>query len=123
MTIKDSAIAANGIHGVFLSNSDVNDLAIQNSHLGEVRDGMGNVVFAGNAQAGFFDAGSTFTGVAFVDSDFNANGGDAGIEFFESTIKSGVVSLDDASVTFTTGFTLRTRKWSATAMTASSSTV
>ena len=45
--------------------------------------------------------------MAFVDSDFNANGGDGGVEIFGGKIKSGMVTFDEASETFTTGFTLQ----------------
>src|SRR5206468_7284558 len=73
ITIKDTVIAANLFDGVQVVDSGVTDLAIQNSHLGEVRDDVGNLVFVGNGRWGFLSFASTLTGVAFLDSFFNGN--------------------------------------------------
>ena len=110
VTIKNTDIAENTGNGVFIIDSAFTDFAIQNSYLGEVLDGMGMQLFAGNGVDGFHGENSTFTGVAFLDSFFNLNGtvglGGEGIRFFNSTINSGLVSLDP-SMTLTTGFALK----------------
>src|SRR5206468_566587 len=66
VTIKSTDIAANGV-GVFVVASNVSDFVIQDAHLGEVLEAMGNQIFAGNVGEGFMGASSTFTGVAFID--------------------------------------------------------
>src|SRR5206468_4333051 len=61
VTFKGDIIAANVDDGVFINDSDTSDgfvssltdFAIQNSHLGEVRDMMGTLIFAGNGANGF----------------------------------------------------------------------
>jgi hypothetical protein len=101
----------NALDGVFVhNNSNFTSLLIQDSHLGEVLDGDGNQILPGNGGAGFNASGSTFTGVAFLDSSFSANGSD-GIRFATSMIKSGTVTLDP-STTLTTGFTLKSSQLS-----------
>src|SRR5207249_1215053 len=109
VTLTGDTIAENTGDGVFIFDSDVTGFAIQNSYLGTAPDGMGGS-FAGNGANGLDASGSTFMGVAFLDSFFNGNGtispGD-GIFFVEgSTINSRLVTLDDPSMTLTTGFTL-----------------
>ena len=102
VTIKNTDIAENTGNGVFIIDSAFTDFAIQNSYLGEVLDGMGMQLFAGNGVDGSHGENSTFTGVAFLNSFFNLNGtvglGGEGIRFFNSTINSGLVSLDNSSV-------------------------
>ena len=109
VTFNNATIAENTADGVFIHDSNImdafassfTDFAIQNSYLGAAPNPMGGT-FAGNGGDGFFGGNTTFTGVAFLDSFFNANGGD-GIDFFNSTILSGVAT-SHAAPALTTGF-------------------
>jgi hypothetical protein len=116
VTFNKASIAGNGGNGVFIRDtntgdgisSSFTDFVIENSHLGEVLDGSGEQIFAGNQDDGFRAEDTSFTGVAFVDSFFNANdtavyGGD-GIRFVDSMITTGAVTFDDQSA-LVTGFT------------------
>ena len=54
LTIDNAVIAANSRNGVQISGSDVTDLAIQNSYLGQAPIGPGGILFvAGNGSNGF----------------------------------------------------------------------
>src|SRR5204863_397610 len=114
VTFDNATIAENTLNGVLIHDSDTtdgfdssfNDFVIQNSHLGQVLDAMGNQIFGGNGGSGFLAGNSTFTGVAFIGSFFNGNGtglaGGNGIRFVNSTI-SGQVNPQGVAL-FNTGF-------------------
>ena len=91
ITIDGSILAQNG-EGILVGfGSNIGEFVIQNSHIGEVRDANGNLVFTGNTAYGIFAGESTFRRVAFLNSDFNANDLD-GIFFRNSRINSGAMS-------------------------------
>jgi hypothetical protein len=101
VTFKGDTIAENGDDGVFITDSDVSDLVIQNSYLGATS------TLKGNGGNGFDAFNATITGAAFLDSFFNENGFD-GIDFDTTTITSGTVTFDNGTPqTLTTGFTLQ----------------
>ena len=112
VTIKSTDIAANTRDGVFIHDTNIGDafassftdFVIEDSYLGEVRDTMGTLLFAGNQQNGFVALDTTLTGVAFLNSFFNRNGLD-GIIFAGSTIIQGMVT-PHAGTPITTGFKL-----------------
>jgi hypothetical protein len=95
--LKGDIIADNDGDGVFIAGT-VDDLAIQDSHLGaiDVDDNpmtTGNN-FGGNGSNGIDIQFSQLTGVAFLNSTFNGNGtgasgGGDGIFIIASTINSG----------------------------------
>ena len=104
VSIKSTDIAANTGNGVAVLGGDFHDFKIQDSNLGEVRDTMGTLVFAGNGGSGFLALDTTLTGVAFLDSFFNRNGLD-GIIFTGNLIVQGMVTPQGAPA-LTTGFKL-----------------
>jgi hypothetical protein len=96
LTFDSTRVILNGRDGIRLIDSDVADLAIQNS-------------FVNNNLNGFHADGSNFTGVAFVGSTF-ADGSapfvGQGVLFSRGRIDPGPVTLRDLSV-INTGFTFR----------------
>ena len=57
VSIKSTDIAANIGNGLAVLGGDFHDFKIQNSKLGEVRDTMGTLVFAGNGGSGVLGSG------------------------------------------------------------------
>jgi hypothetical protein len=119
IAFKKVTLAGNAFDGLAILDTDTSDsfdsisinLVIQDSILGGFRDQMGIQHFAGNGQNGFFGGNTAFTGVAFLNSSFNANGSGQsrgnGIFFLDSTINSGMVTPDGTIVPLATGFTLK----------------
>jgi len=106
VTIDGSVIAQNG-EGILVGfGSNIGDFVIQNSHIGEVRDANGNLVFTRNTAYGIFAGESTFRRVAFLNSDFNDNGID-GIFFRNSRSNSASANLAAANTTLPSGFMLQ----------------
>src|SRR5436853_7305742 len=52
-TLRNSPAAGKTGDGAFFFDSNVTNFAIQSSHLGEVLDAMGNLLFVGNQASGF----------------------------------------------------------------------
>ena len=73
VTLDGDTIAENIGDGVFIFDSDISDFAIQNSYLGARPERVRH--FRGRRPTSSIEAdGSTFTGVTFLNSFFDANG-------------------------------------------------
>jgi hypothetical protein len=84
VTFDNVTIAQNSGDGVFITESEVSDFAIQNSHLGST------AIFAGNGGDGFDAEDSILTGAAFIGSSFNGNG--------QNGVNIANSSVDDVSI-------------------------